>query len=223
MTDLLDRPTYDFIATDRLLGLPGGTAKRWIDGYVRSGHSYAPVVRESPTGSETVTWGEFVETRFLAMYRERSVPMIKMRPAVDRLRELLNVKYPLAHSQPYIGNGELVLSMQEEIHLESSLRLWVVRSGQLMLSDPAQKFHDTVEFERVEGIVQRIWPTADRLVEINPLKQFGSPVVRAVPTDVIAELVRAGDSLEMIGNSYELAPELVEAALRFELQLAVAA
>jgi hypothetical protein len=30
---LLDRPTYAFAQVDRLLGLHGGTARRWIDGY----------------------------------------------------------------------------------------------------------------------------------------------------------------------------------------------
>ena len=147
--------------------------------------------------------------------------MQKMRPAVERLRELLNVKYPLAHSQPFVGvKKELVIGMQDELSLESPLRLWVIRSGQYILADPAQQFYNSVQFDDLGGYVTRIWPDEDRIVEINPLKQFGSPVVRAVPTSVLAELMRAGDSIEMIAELYELEQREVEAAVRYELIVA---
>lgn len=67
--DLLARPLYGMTQVDRLLALRRGTARRWIDGYERLVRSYPPVVREESTGDEMVTWGEFVETRFLAEYR----------------------------------------------------------------------------------------------------------------------------------------------------------
>src|ERR1700675_1890986 len=70
VVDLLNRPTYGLAQVDRLLGLPGGTARRWIDGYERAGKRYPPVVRESSTGDAIATWGEFVETRLLSEYRE---------------------------------------------------------------------------------------------------------------------------------------------------------
>lgn len=85
----LDRPVYGLGQVDRVLGLPGGTARRWIDGYTRAGKRYPPVVREEPTGDEAVTWGEFVETRLLAEYRDAGVPIVRMRPAIDKLREAL--------------------------------------------------------------------------------------------------------------------------------------
>jgi hypothetical protein len=52
-----------------VLGLHGGTAKRWIDGYDTGGKHYDPVVREQTTCEDAVTWGEFVETRLLSEYR----------------------------------------------------------------------------------------------------------------------------------------------------------
>ena len=55
VVDLLNRPTYGLAQVDRLLGLPGGTARRWIDGYERAGKRYPPVVRESSTGDEIAT------------------------------------------------------------------------------------------------------------------------------------------------------------------------
>ncbi len=104
----LDRPVYGLGQVDRVLGLPGGTARRWIDGYTRAGKRYPPVVREEPTGDEAVTWGEFVETRLLAEYRDAGVPIVRMRPAIDKLREALAAPYPLASARlgsTYVGGN----------------------------------------------------------------------------------------------------------------------
>lgn len=221
-TELLDFAVYDFATADRLLGLHAGTSRRWIDGYVVGGRTYEPVIREMSSGKDEVTWGEFVEARLLAMYRhEHEIPMQRMRPAIARLRELLGVKYPLAHSQPYVSaNRELVLGVQDDHSLGMPMKLWVVRSGQYLLSNSVQEFFDSVKFDDLGGYITQIWPDDDHIVEINPLKQFGSPVVRAVPTSVLAELMRAGDSIEMISELYELETRDVEAAIRFELRTA---
>lgn len=85
---MLDRPVYQYAEVDRLLRLTPGTAKRWINGYQRDGRWYDPVIRELTSDSTWVTWGEFTETRLLAEFRS-SIPMIKLRPAVEWLRERL--------------------------------------------------------------------------------------------------------------------------------------
>ncbi len=95
MTDLLARVVYGMSDVNRLLALPAGTARRWIDGYERGGRHYEPVVRLASTGDELVTWGEFVETRLLAQYRDKGVPLIRMRPVISRLRQELGTPYPL--------------------------------------------------------------------------------------------------------------------------------
>lgn len=55
---------------------------------------------------------------------------------------------------------------------------------------------------------------------MDPLRQFGEPVVRSVRTEIIAELVRAGDSPEMIADLYERTPAQVDAAIRCGLRKA---
>lgn len=214
--DLLDRETYTARQVDTLLGLTPGTAERWIDGYERGGKQYAPVVRETSSGVDVVTWGEFVECKLLSAYRSRRVPMLRMRPAVVRLRELFEVRYPLAHVRPYVYGRDLVYGIQDEVGLDSQLRLVVARNGQYVLTDAAEAFVETVEFEG--GLVVRVRPLGTSSpVTIDPLRQFGAPVVRSVPTEVIAELVRAGDPEEAIAELYDLRLEDVRAAIRFEL------
>ncbi|MCY7340985.1 MAG: hypothetical protein LH603_03775 [Pseudonocardia sp.] len=57
----------------RLLGLRTDALRRWIDGYERAGTTYAPVIREERSGSDTVTWGEFVEAGYLREYPAKQV------------------------------------------------------------------------------------------------------------------------------------------------------
>lgn len=216
-TNLLDRRMYTFGEADRILGLSAGTARRWIDGYRRSGLLHPPVIRAEATGDELVTWGEFVETRLLSEYRHSGVPLVRLRPAVGRLRQEFG-PYPLAHAAPFLEprGRELVLRIQDSVGLARQLSLVVVRSGQLVLSPETEQFVGSVEFGDL-GQVSLMRP--DREVPdvvIDPLRAFGEPAVRAVSTEVIAEQARAGDSLELLAGIYELALDQVQAAVRFE-------
>lgn len=230
--DLQDRPVYGFGQVDHILGLKAGTSARWIDGYQRRGKSYPPVIRPEPTGDEVVTWGEFVEARLLAEYRDAGVPLVRMRPAVEKLREELNTFYPLASAKTWLAveGRELVRKVQDAVGLDRRL-LIVVRNDQQMLdwSAPAQEFADSLQWGDVgRGRAKRQEVTslrpdpAIREVVVNPLQRFGEPSTRGVPTEVIRELYVAGDPIEMIAELYQLPRELVEAAVRYELRAAEA-
>jgi uncharacterized protein (DUF433 family) len=231
--DLQDRPVYGFGQVDRILGLKAGTSARWVDGYQRDSRTYPPVIRPERTGSEIVTWGEFIEARLLAEYRDEGARVAKMRPAVEKLREELNTRYPLASAKMWliVENRELVRKVQEDVGLDRRLSLVVVRTGQQMLdwSPQAQEFADSLHWEDVgrgrtkRQVVASLNPDpAIRDVVVNPLQRFGEPSTRGVPTEVIRELYVAGDPIEMIAELYQLPRVLVEAAVRYELRAAEA-
>lgn len=217
-TSLLDRVVYTYTDTDRHLGLPWGTARRWLNGYVRSGTAYPPVLREEPIDADAVTWGEFVETRLLSEFRERGVSLQRLRPAVQRLRDEFG-GYPLAHARPLleVEGRELVLQVQQESGVPDALRLVVVRNGQGMLTSASKRFVDSVDYDA--GRVARILPRGHGSpVVIDPERQSGRPVVRAVPTDVIVEQFNAGESIRDIAELWSLDPAEVESAIRFEIK-----
>jgi uncharacterized protein (DUF433 family) len=228
--DLQDRPVYGFGQVDHILGLKSGTSERWIDGYRRGGKSYPPVIRPETTRAEIVTWGEFVEARLLAEYRDAGVPLIRMRPAVEKLREELDTRYPLASAKTWLGveGRELVRKVQDAVGLDRRL-LIVVRNDQQMLdwSEPAREFAGSLDWENVgprkRPVVTSLRPDpAIRDVVVNPLQRFGEPATGGVPTEIIRELYVAGDPIEMIAELYDLAPHVVQAALRYELKAAEA-
>lgn len=220
ITDLLARSIYQMAQVDRILALSGGTAKRWIDGYSRVGRRFPPVVRPETTGDDAVTWGEFAETRLLAEYRESGIPMVRMRPAVEKLRERFNRLYPLAYAHPWLDSDgrELVMRVQEEVRLERRLQFVVVRNGQISLNLPVDRFVSSADFGE-GGEVRRINPYPDlNRVWLDPLRQFGEPTVRSVPTAVLAEQFRAGDPIAQLAEIYELSDDWVEQAIRYELR-----
>jgi uncharacterized protein (DUF433 family) len=219
MTELLDRAVYDFRHVDRLLTLPAGTARRWIDGYERGGRSYGPIVRAEPTGEDAVTWGEFVETAFLAEYREADVPLQRIRPVVDGLRERLGVAHPLAYRQPLVSGRELVETLQTEGRVpEELLVVRRLRDGQLALTTRAETFEAKIEYGPGDhGVAVRLKPLgAASPVRIDPDYAFGDPTVRGVRTSVLAEDRVAGASVQELASAFDLTPDSVREALRYE-------
>lgn len=216
-TSLLDRAIYSYGDVDRLAGLHSGTARRWLEGYSRGAKFYEPVLREAPTGADAVTWGEMVEARLLAEFRSRRVPVQRMRPAIVLLRREFG-RYPLAHSRPFldVDGRELVRLVQDQVGLERPLQLVVVRSGQLVLADAAERFHSAVDY--VDDVVMRLRPSA-RTPEVvmDPRRAFGQPSIRNIRTDALAEDFRAGTGREELAELYDLSLEQIDEALRFEL------
>lgn len=213
--DLLERPMYAMSQVDRLLDLYSGTARRWIDGYTRGSRHYEPIVREQSTDDDVVTWGEFVETRLLAGYRNSGIPIVRMRLTVRRLREEFG-SYPLARAKLYFDGQELVYRVQAEVGLEEELQIVVAaRSGQLVLSQSAKEFTEAVDWDG--NVVRRLHPRGKGSpVVVDPLIAFGNPAVRGVRTEVLAEQHRAGDPVWFLADIYELPEEHIRAALDYE-------
>ena len=56
-------------------------------------------------------------------------------------------------------------------------------------------------------------------IEIDPRVAFGRPVLigRAVPTGVLADRFKAGDSIEDLAGDFEVTPAAIQEAIRCEL------
>ncbi|HLM65536.1 MAG TPA: DUF433 domain-containing protein [Acidimicrobiales bacterium] len=219
----LERPVYGVGEAAELLGLRSDKVHGWLDGYTRKRVFYEPVIREQSTGSKIVTWGEFVELGYLREYRRAGVPLQRLRPVIQTLRKRFETPYPLAHYRPYIDGLELVMKVQEEQGIPSTIAM-VVRTGQqLMLSESVERFLRKVSFAPTDAstdeVAVRMRPAGKASpVVIDPLLRFGRPTVAGVATERLWELNDAGESLEDIAGAYDLDLHLVEAAVAYEEQ-----
>jgi uncharacterized protein (DUF433 family) len=217
--NLLEHPVMTAREAARQLGIPPTTLAHWLEGGVRSGTWYPPVLREEPTGSSEITWGEVVEARHLRAYRQR-VSMQQLRQVITGLRRGLRLPYPLAHSQPFVGPGRrLLLAIQEEAGLSDSMRMvYEITTGQLVLDSRVDDFLAHVTFDDDgEHQVQRIHPAGRRSpVVMDPRVGSAAPTVRGIRTEVLAELADSEVPVEAIAADFALAVAEVKAALSFE-------
>jgi uncharacterized protein (DUF433 family) len=221
--DVLGREFYPVAEAARLLRIPPSTLRWWLEGRVIRGKQYPPVVREEPSGSGLVTWGEFVEAGNLREYRRRDVPLGELRRFIDALRQELRVPYPLAHFQPFVStHRRLVLELQRAAQVPDEFGLVLeVTTGQLLLGRAAESFIERVEFSpEGDQPAVRIFPAGrDSPVVIDPQRGFGAPSIRGVRTDALTELVEAGEPPEAVAEDFGLGVELVKAAVAFEWSL----
>lgn len=215
VASLLDREVYGPGQVDRILGLSRGTARRWIDGYERLGTRYQPIVRHQQTGSPVVTWGEFVETRLISEYRNAGVNLLRMRPAIEALREEFGMTHPLASSRPFVDveGCELVQRVQDETNLDRPL-WFVIRSGQIILPSMAVlRFQQEAEYDD-RGTVVR-FKLAENVV-LDPDYASGEPTIRGRRLRVydIVEAVAAGETEDSIKAMWGLTDRQYSDAVR---------
>lgn len=229
VVSLLERPVYTYPQVDRLLGLTKGTANRWLNGYKRKGVFYQPILREEPRATRWVTWGEFVETRLFADYRNiDEIPTQRMRRVVQELRARFNRTYPLAYAAPYVRpEGRLMLwKAQQAAGLPSDEFAVEVGTGQLVLSPWVEKFVGATAFadaavNTVADDAEVSWIRPDRDfpdVHVDPVLRGGEPVIddRNVRVSTLASLVRGGESISDVADWYGLTPEQVQQAVGYD-------
>jgi uncharacterized protein (DUF433 family) len=226
---LLDRPTYTYPQVDRLLGLTKGTALRWLNGYRRGARSYDPILRVQALDTRWVTWGEFVETRLLANYRDDvDIPIQKMRSAVQALREEIGADYPLARGYLYLqpSGREMLLRAQAVAGLPEQFALQTA-SRQIQLApwvDEVVDLADTDDNELLD--VRRIAVAAEfRELHWDPRRRGGLPVVgdSNVLASTVASFVNGGEAPDEVATWYHLTPAQVDEAVRYHRIYAPAA
>jgi uncharacterized protein (DUF433 family) len=227
---VLNREMYSLSEAAGLLSTPEAplhatTLKRWLEGDVRNGKKYSPVLRREPTGRDAVTWAEFVEAGLLKEYRRRDVPLQRLRPMIDAMRSEFDIEYPLAHFRPLIdpASREVVLTLQTELGLDKKLFLVVRKGGmqsKLEFSEPVEAYLEKVDFDEL-AIAERFRPFGKQSpLVIDPQQSFGIPTVRGIRTEVLVEQFQAGEPIDRIADDFDLSRADVEEALRWEMRAA---
>ena len=218
---VLDREMYSEAEASRLLRVAQSTLHYWLEGGVRRGRRYPPVIRAEPRDSRVVTWAEFIEAALLRQYRrEHGVPMAELRAFIDTLREQFQVPYPLAHHTPFIATGrQLVLEAQEEAGLAPDFCLVAVVRNQLVLTSPSQEFVDRVTWDQEIAAAWRPHSDPDSPVRMAPLQRFGRPSIKGISTEVVWEHAEVGDAVMETADAFGLTPREVRWALAYENSL----
>jgi uncharacterized protein (DUF433 family) len=222
--NVLDREMFSEAEAAWLLRVPQSTLNYWLEGGVRRGKTYKPIIRPQPRGGRSsVTWAEFIEAGLLRLYRRRhKIPMAELRAFIDLLREQFDVPYPLAHERPFAAGRNLVQEAQDTSHLDAEFCLVATVSGQLILTPPSQAFFERVTWVDDLAVGWRPHDDPDSTVRMAPTVRFGKPAVRGISTEVLWEHIEAGEDVEEVAQAFELPGTDVRWALAYETSLRAA-
>jgi len=177
---------YEAGEAARLLGVHARTLHNWLDGYSGRGKTYRPVLREEPTGSDLLTWGELIEAGHLAAYRrEQRVPLPELRAYIRLVAPRARDPIPAGPSAAICCAGPGLMDTVEE---DGGIRvMYRFRDGQTTLMPWAREFVHKVEFDG--DVARRYWPSGkDQQVLIDPSRSFGAPIVEGIRTEVLFEM-----------------------------------
>lgn len=215
----LHRELYAESEAAAILRVPASTLHWWLEGGVRGGRQYLPVIRPEPTGSRTVTWAEFIEAGLLRQYRRQlGVKLGELRRFIDLLRQRTGAPYPLAHFLPQVGvDRRLILALQTESQLPGELWLVVATTDQLLWTPAAEAFIQRVDWEHGLPFAWRPHDDLNSPVRCSPVIRFGRPAIKGISTTAIAEHLDAGEDELDVAQQYGLDVDDVRWAQAFEL------
>ncbi len=226
--DPRELPAHTVPEAARYLWIPVSTLRSWVAGRnypTRTGANFfQPIVALADQSNYVLSFINLIEVHVLdAIRREHQVPLPKVRTALKYLRAKFPSKHPLAdHRFETDGLNLFVEKYGQLINLS--------QSGQLAIRQLLKAHLRRIERDPA-GVPVRLYPftrkhEADepRVVVIDPYVSFGRPVLvgTGIPTAVIADRYKAGDSVDELAADYARQRLEIEEAIRSELQLAAA-
>jgi uncharacterized protein (DUF433 family) len=222
----LGRGVFTVPEAAALAGIDSRSIIRWLRGYDYVYHGsrrrQEPVFqRDYPArnGKELLSFLDLVELRFVQAFRSHGVGWKSIRTAAVRAAEILGSGHPFASMKVYSDTRDILALIADAVGDSSLVNL--VRDQYEMESVVMPALRKALDFEN--DLAVRWWPLGRGLpVVLDPHRNFGRPTVAhsGVPTRILAEAAKAGQSVEAISDWYEVTSGEVRAAVRFEDSLA---
>lgn len=203
------------------LDIPPSRVRAWVAGQSNFRAVLAPAVDANRSGRKALSFNNVIEIFVLdELRRKHAFSMQHLRRVLRHLEGAFpSVDHPLVKLDLRIANHQLFARHGRKLE---NLSL----EGQLAMEEVLKTFLTRVETDPSASGICRLYPfvtkqreaDAPRTVMMDPRVSFGRPVLSAsgVPTAVIADRFRAGESIGSIAEDIDQAPEEIEEAIRFE-------
>jgi uncharacterized protein (DUF433 family) len=223
--DIYNVPVYPVADAARYLRIPIVTLRSWLKGRsyaTKNGQqAFDPLIQRSNLDLPQLSFTNLVEAHVLRTIRDGyQVKLDKVRTALDYMSQQFDTTHPLVMKRFQTDGVDLFVDQMERL-------VNVSRSGQLAMRDTLKGLLTRVEWDS-NGLATRFFPitelvpdpVGDKIIFLDPSIRFGKPVIagKGVPTDIIAELYNAGDSINDIADEYDCTPHQIKTAIHFEFQ-----
>ena len=227
--DPRDIPAYSISEAAHYLGVPTSTLRSWFAGqtYHHDGErrQFHAVIRPADPKSHSLSFSNLVEAYVLtAIRRKHHIGLPTIRRSINYLVKKLGSKRPLLEEQFATHGADLFVERVGQI-------INLSKNGQIEIADLIRAYLERVERD-AKGVPIKLYPfmrsqpprEQPRTAVIDPRVSFGRPVVAGtgIPTAVLAEQFKAGDTVPVLAKDYGASEEAVWDAIRCELDLKAA-
>jgi uncharacterized protein (DUF433 family) len=228
-TNVRELPAYSIAEAAHYLRMPTATLRSWVLGRyypTGQGQKFFPPILEIPDRRRPrLSFINLVEAHVLdAIRRDHEVALKHVRTALAFLaKQQPHSRHPLAEQDFVTDRVHLFIERYGQL-------INISRDGQLAMRAVLDAYLERIERD-AKGLPVRLFPftrrrTLDepRAVVIDPTVSFGRPVLigTGIPTAVIAERYKAGDSMDDLAADYGRTRLEIEEAVRCELQVEAA-
>ncbi len=225
--DLLGAGIYTVPDAARLLRVSHQKVRGWVAGYPRT--KAPPIIRNEVgvlNNRLAMSFINLMEARFIAYFASFNVHVTAIRYMAEEAKSFLQHPHPFATNAIFTTDGRKIFAAAAE------------HTGDKWLYDLRAKnwaLYEIVVQSLKKGVifdpkgVAATWFPRDELapnVILHPKIAFGQPVLKdnGVPTRALFDAFHAeGETYETVAHWYDVPPEQVEEAVRFELDLSRAA
>ena len=222
---IMSTPAYPFVEAAHYLSLPLSTLRAWClrQGFRADGKTrrFRPLIRLDANDRRALSFLNLVEAHVLAaIRRQHHIPLPKVRQALAFVSKKLGTNRPLAELEFQTDGVDLFLEKLGSL-------INVTQEGQTEMAEIIRDHLKRIERDS-KGVPVRLFLFThhDSIrdqpspVVVDPEIAFGRPVLtgRSVPTAVLADRFKAGDTLSQLAEDYDTSPQQIEEALRCELE-----
>jgi uncharacterized protein (DUF433 family) len=224
--DPREMPAYSIPEAAHYLQLPPSTLRSWVKGWAyrtEVGERFSSPLIVLPALSDKgpllLSFVNIVEAHVLdAIRREHRIAMHRVREALSYLEVHFPSPHPLADQKFETDGIDLFLDKYGQL-------ITIFHDGQLAMRNVLRVYLSRIERDATGVPVKLYLFTRSRqadepkVVAIDPYVSFGRPVLvgTGIPTAIIAERYKAGESIQELAEDYDRPPRDIEEAIRCEL------
>lgn len=207
----------------RLIRIPAGQIKRWIDGYTNSTETtrkeHPPLWERRYSDSDECYLGflDLIEIRFVNAFVKAGLTVQTVRVLLNKARDVINSDYPLS-SQKFKTDGKTIFL---ELLEKDKTKTIDIRDGQHSFHSFVKPSFKDLDFES-EVVSKWYVQGRDKKVSIDPNIAFGQPVVdtTGITTARIKEALEAEKDIKTVARIFEISTTQVRHAVEFERRIA---